>query len=128
VPAIRAQIGEVAFRAGEDYELPPLTEAPSAAGSTALPGPSQAEMEAAGDMSPAERLEMIQNMVEGLSERLASEGGTPPEWARLITALGVMGQTERAGSIYRESLQVFSEQPEALDILRGAAEQAGLAP
>lgn len=132
VPAVRAQIGEVAFRAGEEYELPPVPEAPGllppSAGSAALPGPDQDQMDAAAEMSPAERMEMIQNMVQGLSERLASEGGTPPEWARLITALGVLGETERAGAIYRESLAVFAEQPAALDMLRGAAEQAGLAP
>ena len=34
---------------------------------------------------------MISNMVEGLANRLVSEGGTSEEWARLIKALSVLG-------------------------------------
>ena len=93
-----------------------------------LPGPDQGQIEAAGEMSLEERMAMIEGMVEGLSERLATEGGTPDEWGRLVTALRVMGQSDRAYAIWQEALQVFAENPGALDTINRAAEQAGFSP
>ena len=85
VPLIRHQIMEVAWRAGKNrYELPPETKIPPN-------GPTQADIEASDEMTADERQEMISNMVEGLASRLASEGGTSDEWARLIKALSVLG-------------------------------------
>ncbi|MEV8466383.1 c-type cytochrome biogenesis protein CcmI [Fluviibacterium sp. DFM31] len=115
LPAIRGQIEELAFRAGIDYRLAEVAP---------LAGPSAEDMDAAAEMSPEERMEMIRTMVEGLSERLASEGGTPSEWARLITALGVLGETGRANAIYAESQQVFDGNAPALNELAEAARRA----
>ncbi|WP_193142235.1 c-type cytochrome biogenesis protein CcmI [Meridianimarinicoccus sp. MJW13] len=115
LPAIRGQIEELAFRAGIDYRLPEAAP---------LGGPSAEDMDAAAEMSPEERMEMIRSMVEGLSERLASEGGAPSEWARLITALGVLGETGRANAIYAESKQVFDGNAAALNELAEAARRA----
>ena len=81
---------------------------------------------AAQDMSDEDRNAMIQGMVDRLADRLATEGGTPEEWARLITALGVLGQTDRAKAIWTEAKAVFADQPAALDVLTAAALQAGL--
>ena len=69
---------------------------------------------------------MIQGMVAQLSDRLATEGGSAQEWARLIGALDVLGQTERATAIYNEAQQVFADAPQALAIIQAAARQAGL--
>ena len=69
---------------------------------------------------------MITGMVDRLAERLASEGGTPEEWARLITALGVLGETDRARTTWREARSVFAGQDAALAAIRRAAQQAGL--
>jgi cytochrome c-type biogenesis protein CcmH len=65
-------------------------------------------------------------MVDGLSDRLATEGGTPDEWARLITALGVLGDAERAQVIYDEAKGVFSSDPNALSLILGAGANAGV--
>lgn len=115
---VRAQIEEVARFAGVAYTLPPL--APPA------PGPTQSDIEAAGEMSADDRTQMIRSMVQGLSDRLATEGGTPPEWARLIGALGVLGEQEQARAIYDNALQVFGDNPEALNLLQDAAQNAGI--
>lgn len=121
IQPIRAQIDELAFRAGVEYTAPaPATSAP-------LRGPSAEDMDAAADMSPAERMEMIETMVDGLADRLASEGGPAEEWARLINALGTLGQTERAAAIWDEAQQVFAAAPAAdLAMIRAAAIRIGL--
>ncbi len=115
VEPIRAQIESAARDAGIRYTLPPLGR-----------GPSQADIAAAQDMTEAERQEMIAAMVEQLAARLADEGGPATEWARLIGALGVLGDTDRAAAVWRESQDVFAASPEALAQLRAAAERAGL--
>lgn len=117
IEAIRAQIPEMAIRAGVDYTLPPIDGG--------LSGPSAEDMRAAAQMSAEERMEMIRGMVEGLSERLASEGGSPEEWARLIGALGVLGETDRARAVYDEALGAFAGSDAALGIVRNAGRQAG---
>lgn len=120
---IRAEISALAAMAGVDYTPPPPRAAPA---SPATGGPTAEDMAAAAEMSPEDRVAMIQGMVEGLSERLAIEGGTAPEWAQLIRALGVLGQTARAEAIWAEAQQVFGASPADLAIVRAAAAQAGL--
>ncbi|MGJ8547192.1 MAG: c-type cytochrome biogenesis protein CcmI [Sulfitobacter sp.] len=119
IAAISSQIMTVAPLAGVDYELPAI--------GTGGAGPSADDIDAAGALSPAERMEMIGGMVSGLSDRLAREGGPPRDWARLITSLGVLGQSDRAAAIYHNALEVFSGDPGALDIINRAGEQAGVA-
>jgi len=121
VPPIREQIEGIAERAGVDYTLPPV--APPA---PPMRGPDAEDVEAASTMTPEERMAMIRSMVDGLSERLATEGGSPREWARLISALAVLDETDRARAIYDEAEQVFADDDDALDLLRDAAGSAGL--
>lgn len=116
IPPIRAQIGDLAQIAGTNF-------AQQAA--TAAPGPTREDIDAAAEMSPEERMAMIEGMVEGLSDRLATEGGPPEDWARLIRALGVLGQTDRAQAIWTEAQAAFPE--EGLVQIRDAARSAGVA-
>lgn len=115
---IRAMIPEVAARAGVRYDLP---ESP------ALPGPNADDIAAAEEMSAEDRAAFVRGMVGQLSERLASRGGTPQEWARLITALGVLGESDRARAIAQEAREVFAGNAQAIDLIDGAASQAGVA-
>lgn len=119
VPIIRAQIGDLAMRAGVRYEPP--------APATAAPGPSAADMEAAAGMEAQDRAEMIRGMVSRLSERLASEGGPPEDWARLINAYGVLGEADAARRTWTEAQEVFAGDDGALGALRAAAQSAGVA-
>jgi len=117
IAPVRGQIEEVARLAGVDYTLPALD---------AAPGPDADQVRAAQEMTEEERNEMIRGMVAGLSDRLATEGGTPEEWARLISAYGVLGEMSRAQAIYEEAQQVFANVPEALQVIRSGAKNAGL--
>jgi cytochrome c-type biogenesis protein CcmH len=110
----RDGIGDVAWLAGRTYTPPDL------------PGPSAEQMAAAEDMTPEDREAMIRGMVAQLSDRLATQGGTAEEWARLISSLGVLGDTEQAGAIWTEAQTVFAAQPEALALIAEAAASAGL--
>ncbi|ARU01083.1 c-type cytochrome biogenesis protein CcmI [Yoonia vestfoldensis] len=110
----RQMIEDAAFRAGIDYTLP------------ALRGPSAEDIAAAQDMSPEDRQAMIGGMVEGLADRLANDGGTATDWARLIAAYGVLGDTDNARAIWVEAADVFGANAEAMAILTPAARDAGL--
>ena len=120
VAPIVGQIEEMALRAGvTGYRMPETA--------TPLAGPDQGDIDAAGEMSPEQRVEMIAGMVARLSDRLASEGGTPQEWARLISAYGVLNDQAQAIAIWDNAREVFAEQPEALEIVREGARNAGIA-
>lgn len=120
---IRGQIEEMAWRAGVEYTLPNAARSPEP-----LAGPSADDVEAAAGMSADEQAQMVRNMVDRLSERLASEGGSPAEWARLIGALGVLGEADRARAIHGEAQTVFAGDDAALAAIAAAARQAGLTP
>ncbi|MGY6410022.1 MAG: c-type cytochrome biogenesis protein CcmI [Alkalilacustris sp.] len=117
---IRAQIEFVAMRAGINYTLPP-------AGLGGGPRLTDADIEAAREMAPEDRAAMIQSMVANLSQRLATQGGSAEDWARLIAAHGVLGNLDQASGIWTEAQAVFGARPEQLEIIRQAAQQAGVA-
>lgn len=117
IPPILAQITEVSQLAGVRYDIPEIGTAR---------GPTAEDVQNAADMSPAERMEMIGAMVEGLSDRLAREGGPAEDWARLISSLGVLGETDRAAAIYGNAVEVFGDDPGAMDQLRAAGQRAGV--
>lgn len=122
IRAIRAQIEEMAFRAGVNYTLPPEGDAPAVAPS----GPSAQDILNAEDMTGDERMDMIRGMVRNLSDRLALQGGNSTEWARLIGALGVLGDERQARVIWQEAQSIFWDNPGGLAEVDEAARQAGL--
>ncbi|MBD3804060.1 MAG: c-type cytochrome biogenesis protein CcmI [Thioclava sp.] len=105
VPMIRQNINELAWLAGESDYTPPMPRGV---------GPNQAEIAAAADMTPAERQQMIRGMVERLNDRLAQEGGSADDWARLISSLRMIGEVERADAVYGEAKGKFASRPEDL--------------
>ena len=117
VPPIKAQIEEMAMRAGVNYARPAIGTGR---------GPSAADIDAAGDLSPAERMEMIQGMVAGLSDRLATEGGPVEDWSQLISSLGVLGQMDQARAVFENALKAFGDNRAAMDLLNRTADRIGL--
>jgi cytochrome c-type biogenesis protein CcmH len=126
MPIIRADLPLLAEIAGENYTLPPLA-LPNAPFANGLAGPGADDITAAQDLSPEDRAAMVANMVERLSSRLANSGGTSAEWAQLINALGVLGETSRARAIWTEAQTVFAADADAIANLRAAAQNAGVA-
>lgn len=117
IAPIRNQIGDVARLAGE---APPRLP-------DNLAGPNAQQMEDAANMTDEERQALIRTMVSQLSERLANGGGNASEWARLIRAYGVLGETERARKIWGEAQTVFGSDRIAMTELLDAAQAAGVA-
>ncbi len=114
VAPIRAQIPRVAALAGMPQDAIPPAE------------PDAAAVAAAAAMSPEDRAAMVAEMVAGLSNRLATEGGPVEEWARLVAAYGVLGQPDRAAAIWQEGRARFAGDPDAVRLLANAAARAGL--
>lgn len=108
------QIEDVAAQFGMAYTLPERR------------GPSDADIEAAESMDLEDRRAMIQGMVAQLSDRLATEGGPPQDWARLVSSLAVLGEDETARAILGEAELVFGGDVQAVNIVRRAAQEAGL--
>ncbi len=108
-------VEEAAFRAGIEYTLPPPA------------GPSVGDITAAQDLSEEDRNAMISDMVNRLSDRLANEGGPVEEWARLINALSVLGDTDQARAILLEARTLFATSPDAMEQLDFIAVTSGLA-
>ena len=117
IPPILAQIEDTARDAGVRYQVPTVGSGR---------GPTADDIDAAQDMSPADRLQLIQGMVSGLAERLANEGGPPDDWAQLITSLGVLGRIDQAVIVFENAKRVYGENPGAMDIINGAADRAGI--
>lgn len=109
-----SQIESVAAQLGMDYVLPERR------------GPSAADIEAAQNMAPEDRDAMVEGMVAKLADRLATEGGPPQDWARLISALMVIGDEDAARTVLAESETVFGGDVQAVQIIRRAASEAGL--
>ena len=118
VPHLRGTLEELAEIAGVRYTLPP-------AATMGARGPSEDDMSAAMEMDPEARDEMIGGMVEGLAARLANQGGTSEEWARLIASLGVLGQEDRARAIWGEARMVFADRPADLERVNEVARDLG---
>jgi cytochrome c-type biogenesis protein CcmH len=118
IAPIRAQIEDIAFRAGEKYTLP----------EAAMPGPDAGAVAAAADMTPEERQAMIEGMVAQLDTRLQSEGGSPEEWARLVNALVQLDRIPDAQAAYDRSKVALKGDTVGLSALRELAVTSGLTP
>lgn len=117
---IRASIADLAWMAGQPGYVPP--QAPAA-----MPGPDADALAAAGEMNEAERQQMVEGMVARLESRLAEQGGSPEEWARLVSSLAMVGRADHAREIWAEAQSRFAAAPEALALIDAAAAAAGLA-
>lgn len=117
-PSIRAAIEELAWLAGEAGYRPPAQQ----------PGPDAQDLEAARDLPPEAQARMAEEMVARLQDRLSSQGGTPEEWARLISALSVLGRDDHARRILAEARNRFGAIPDAIAPIEAAAQGAGLTP
>ncbi len=122
IKPIREQIADVARMAGRR----PVAPATSTAPGPAAPGPTNDQIKAAGNLSAADRQDLIRTMVARLSGRLETEGGKAGEWARLINAYGVLGETGKARETVGKARIAHAGDVAALAIIDAAALKAGV--
>jgi cytochrome c-type biogenesis protein CcmH len=128
-PEVRSFVEKVAADRKMDISgrLPATPVAQAAAGPMAgAPGPTQDQVAAAQAMSPAQRQQMIQQMVGGLAERLKQNPRDRDGWERLIRARVVLGQADLAAAAYQDASRAFSGSPADQQALRQTAQQLGV--
>jgi cytochrome c-type biogenesis protein CcmH len=87
------------------------------------PGPGQAEVAAAANMSDGERTDMIRGMVQRLAARLRSDGNDVDGWLRLVRAYVVLGDRDKAKGAVTDAKRALSEHPDQIqqidDLVKG---------
>ncbi|MGQ0484052.1 MAG: c-type cytochrome biogenesis protein CcmI [Hyphomicrobiales bacterium] len=73
-----------------------------------------------------ERQATIRAMVDGLEERLKSNGGDLQGWQRLIRSRKVLNEIDKAKAAYATARHHFMGRPEALAALDGLAKEMGI--
>ncbi|MFT7254406.1 MAG: cytochrome c-type biogenesis protein CcmH [Paracoccaceae bacterium] len=107
---IRLQIEDVAALAGDAISVGELQQPVS------IQGPTPEQIEDAANLTPEEQAAMIGAMVGGLSDRLATVGGPPQEWAQLISAYRILGDDDAADLVLAEARLVFADDAEVLEL------------
>ena len=108
------------------------TDAPSTAvakkSDPKAPGPSEADMAAASEMSVDDRQAMIKGMVSQLAARLESNPDDLEGWKRLIRSYTVLGDGENAGQALATASDAFAPDSAAGREIAALGEELGLAP
>jgi cytochrome c-type biogenesis protein CcmH len=89
-------------------------------------GPTQEDVAAAEQMSPAGRQAMIESMVQGLADRLAKQGDDLAGWLKLVRAYTVLDRKDDALKALERARSQFSGKPQALEQLDTLAAELGL--
>lgn len=119
---VRQGIMDLAWLAGDPNYTPPgaPTEAATAPAMDADAAAAIAAMDA------DTRAEAIAGMVRALEERLVREGGPAQDWAQLVRALGVQGDTDHARLIRDKARGIFRGDAASLSVIDAAGAEAGL--
>jgi len=83
-------------------------------------GPTAEQIQAAQEMTPEERAEMILAMVDGLAARLEDNPQDEQSWTRLIRARTVLGQEEKLAADKARVKEIFKDDPDAIARILGS--------
>lgn len=89
-------------------------------------GPSESDMAAAAKLSPEQRSQMIAQMVDGLAQRLKTNGRDLPGWLRLLNAYAVLDRKDEARAALADARRNFDGDAGALAELSRVATTLGL--
>jgi len=130
--SVRALVIEVAGRQKIDIanRLPPPVQNTPADGDAiaraAIPGPTAADLAAAGRIPPSEQDAMVQSMVARLAARLASNPKDADGWIRLMRARMVLGDIAGASQALVSGRRAFSGDKPVQGQLEAAARTLGV--
>ena len=106
------------FNEGGDAAAPPIA--------ASAPGPSQADVEAAQKMNPADQNQMIDGMIARLAERLKVNGDDVAGWQRLLRAYKVLGDSDKATAAAADARRALANDPVKLRQIDDAITELGL--
>jgi cytochrome c-type biogenesis protein CcmH len=108
-----------ALAAAPDAALPNAA-GPKAAAPKAEPGPRPDDVAAAGEMTDAQRSQMILSMVDRLASRLHENGSDLDGWLRLLRAYKVLGDNAKAKEAIAEARAALANEPDKVRRLDAA--------
>lgn len=88
--------------------------------------PSRQQMDTAAEMSPQDRMAMIEGMVAQLDARLRDNPADRQGWQRLVQSYQVLGRTADAQAALARGIEGLGEGTPAADELRGFAATLGI--
>jgi len=113
--------------AGKPVPGAPVASGPQAPAATAQgAGPTQGQIAAAQQMSPADRQAMIETMVQRLADRLAQNSDDLPGWLKLVRAYSILDRKDEAAKALARAKTAFSGNAEAIQQLDALAAELGL--
>ncbi len=98
----------------------------TAEGSPPPSGPTAADVNAAGQMSAADRMAMIEGMVAKLAAQLDANPNDGAGWARLVRSYMVLGKTDDAKAALVKARAALANDATALASVNEAAKAAGV--
>ncbi|PLW76944.1 c-type cytochrome biogenesis protein CcmI [Cohaesibacter celericrescens] len=89
-------------------------------------GPSSEDIKAAAEMTSEDRMQMVEDMVSRLADRLNDEGGTADEWVKLIRAELVLNRPDMAVKTVTKALSALQSDVGGLEKVKAAARSLGV--
>jgi len=81
---------------------------------TPSPDPTEKDVSAANELTPEQRIAMVQGMVARLSERLKTDGLDVEGWLRLLRSYMVLGEREKALATAADARRALASEPDKL--------------
>ena len=116
----------IADQAGTKAAEAPSPATPSERTPQAAPGPSAADVAAAGQMSQSDRQDFINSMVERLADKLQKNPEDFEGWLRLVRAYSVLGRTADAQRALEDAKKSVGEDSDKMSRLETLASELGL--
>jgi cytochrome c-type biogenesis protein CcmH len=114
-----SEIGKFAAKAAADARA--RMEGGAITSTPAAPGPDSQDMQAAEQMSPQDRLAMIETMVAGLDKKLRENPHDPEGWKRLIRSYMVLQKDAKASDALSRAIDALGkDSSEAADVIKFA--------
>ena len=92
----------------------------------AMKGPSQADIDAAANMSEVDRVAMIEGMVANLAIKLEENPNDPEGWQRLIRSYAMLKKPDEAKAALSKAVAALASNAAALSQIKAMAGELGL--
>ncbi len=106
----------------------PAGSVAAAPATPAVPGPSAADVAAAGKMKPGQQNQFILSMVSRLTDELKKDGSNVDGWLRLVRSYRVLGQNDKAEAATADARKALAGDPDKLGRFNAGAKSAAAAP